>query len=193
MEPLQETIDLDIDESNELAFKIKMEGAATSPAKVRLVCEGKDFSYMFNGYGTTEPDEVQFTLPQMTSRLPEGTYPARVEVLVENRYFAPLQFQINFKKTLTVVAEAIQVRPRASIPELKVTAVPIAPRQTAAPPIVFEQKPVTPPPPPPVAVAPAPRPSLREAHESSVGKKASSVDSERLAEARRQLRSKIGK
>lgn len=143
MEPLTETIDLDIDESNELAFKIKMEGAASSPAKVRLVCEGKDFSYMFNGYGTGEPEVVQFTLPQMSSKISEGTYNARVEVLVENRYFAPVQFQVNFKKTLSVVAESIQVKPRSSHADIRVTAAPITvQRQTQqSKQIMFEQKP----------------------------------------------------
>lgn len=142
-EQLNEAITLDIDESNELAFKIKMEGTASSPAKVRLVCEGKDFSYMFNGYGTGEPEVVQFTLPQMSSKILEGTYNARVEVLVENRYFAPVQFQINFKKTLSVVAESIQVKSKSVQPELKVTAAPIFVQKPAKSQIKFEQK-VTP-------------------------------------------------
>lgn len=143
MEQLTETIDLDIDESNELAFKIKMEGAASSPAKVRLVCEGKDFSYMFNGYGTGEPEVVQFTLPQMSSKIQEGVYGARVEVLVENRYFAPVQFQINFKKTLSVVAESIQVKPKMRHSEIKVTATPVVVSQKPAQvsQIKFEQRP----------------------------------------------------
>lgn len=143
MEPLTETISLDIDESNELAFRIKMEGTAAAPAKVRLVCEGDDFAYMFNGYGTGEPEVVQFTLPRMGSKITEGSYAARVEVLVENRYFAPLQFQIEFKKTLSVVAEAIQVKPRVVQSDIKVTATPLVAQRPAVKPtqIVFEQRP----------------------------------------------------
>ena len=141
MEPLVETLDLDIEESNDLAFKIKMEGMAASPAKVRLVCEGKDVSYMFNGYGTGEDEVVQFTLPKMGGRLQEGMYQARVEVLIDNRYFSPLQFQINFKKTLSVVAEAIKVTPRVEKQQIKVTATPVAlPQRFSAQTIKFEQK-----------------------------------------------------
>lgn len=142
MEPLNETIELDLEESNDLTFKIKMEGAAASPAKVRLVCEGSDFAYMFNGYGTGEDEVVQFTLPRMDKKITEGTYNARVEVLVDNRYFAPLQFQINFKKTLSVVAESIQVVKKSSS-DIKVTASPISvPRPApAVSTIKFEQKP----------------------------------------------------
>ena len=143
MENLLETITLDPEESNDLAFKIKLEGASTSPAKVRLVCEGEDFSYMFNGYGTGEDEVVQFTLPKMDSRITEGSYTARVEVLVENRYFAPLNFQIDFKKSLKVVAESLQVVAKPQRPEIKVSAQPITPKVAPTPPstIKFEQRP----------------------------------------------------
>ena len=125
MEPLVETISLDPEESNELAFKIKVEGASPAPARVRLVCEAEDVSYMFNGHGTGEDGVVQFIVPQMKGRLTDGMYQARVEVLIENRYFAPVHFQINFKKALTVVAESFNLTPRAKKSEITVTAAPV--------------------------------------------------------------------
>jgi hypothetical protein len=132
MENLLETVDLDIEESNELTFKIKLEGVGTNPVKVRLVCEDNEMAYMFNGYGTGEDGVVQFLLPQMKNKLSEGTHPARVEVLVDNRYFSPVQFQINFKKVVSVVAESMFV---ASKPptrqEIKVSAHPITVRQVS--------------------------------------------------------------
>jgi len=147
MDPLLETIDLDIEESNELAFKIKVEGTANSPAKVRLVCEGSDVSYMFNGRGTSEDGVVQFIMPQMKDKLPEGVYQAKVEVLIENRYFSPVQFQINFKKAVKVVAEALFLQPKIAKPEISVSAQPIivskpvqkAQPQVVQPKIVVEQ------------------------------------------------------
>ena len=147
MDPLLETIDLDIEESNELAFKIKVEGTANSPAKVRLVCEGSDVSYMFNGRGTGEDGVVQFIMPQMKDKLPEGVYQAKVEVLIENRYFSPVQFQINFKKAVKVVAEALFLQPKIAKPEISVSAQPIivsksvqkAQPQVVQPKIVVEQ------------------------------------------------------
>lgn len=124
MEQLTETITLDVEESNELAFKIKVEGAST-PAKVRLVCESSDVSYMFPGRGTSEDGVVQFVIPQMKGKLQEGTYAARVEVLIENRYFSPVQFQMNFKKTMQVFAESIQLMQPSAKPEIRVSAVPL--------------------------------------------------------------------
>lgn len=143
MEPLLETIDLDIEESNELKFKIKLEGNVSSPAKVRLVCEGEEFAYIFKGYGTNEMDVVQFTLPRMESNLKEGTYNAKVEVLVENRYFAPLQFQINFKKSVSVVAEACELVSKPRVDNIKITAAPIVvAKPTVVNAVRFEQKPI---------------------------------------------------
>lgn len=133
MESLTETIDLDIEESNDLAFKIKLEGAASSPVKVRLVCEANDYAYMFNGYGTDEADVVQFSLPRMTSKIQEGVYQARVEVLVDNRYFSPLSFQINFKRSVSVVAESMRVVSRQKSQDLKVTAAHMLPPNNSRP------------------------------------------------------------
>lgn len=125
MDPLLETIDLDMEEANELLFKVKIEGADQAPVKVRMVCESGDVAFMFNGR-TAGPDGlVSFNLPVMKDKLKEGMYQSRVEVLIENRYFAPVQFQVNFKKAVKVVAEAVNFAPRKVAPEIKVSAAPV--------------------------------------------------------------------
>lgn len=143
METLLETISLDMEEANDLAFKVHVEGA-TGPATTRLVCEGTDVSYMFRGRSTGE-GVIEFTVPQMSNKIQEGTYMARVEVLVENRYFAPVQFQIHFKKAVKVFAEAVKVAKPVLTPEVKVSAVSVQraqPQQPSPPPV--QKKPVLP-------------------------------------------------
>jgi hypothetical protein len=125
MEQMLETIDLDSEESNELAFRVKVEGAEQAPSKIRLVCESGELAYMFNGRTTSEDGVILFTLPSMKGKLKEGVYSSKIEVLIENRYFAPVQFNINFKKTMTVVAEAISIQPRKKPVEITVTAQPV--------------------------------------------------------------------
>ena len=98
MEPLLETITLDPEDSNELLFKVRVEGVDQAPAQVRLVCESGDVSYMFNGRASGEEDIIAFNLPIMKDKIREGCYLSKVEVLIENKYFAPVSFQINFKK-----------------------------------------------------------------------------------------------
>lgn len=118
-----ETIYLDVEEANELLFKVQIEGADPAPAKVRMVCDGGDLGFIFNGKSGPE-GSVQFNLPVMKDKLREGLYQARVEVLIENRYFAPVQFQINFKKAVKVVAEALTFSHKKTS-DIKVTAAPI--------------------------------------------------------------------
>jgi hypothetical protein len=135
VDPLLETIDLDIEEANELLFKVKVEGVAPSPAKVRLVCEIGEIGYVFQGHATQEEGIVQFLLPVLKGKLQEGLYQSRVEVLIENRYFAPVQFNVNFKQTMKVVAEAVRAPVRQAPSKLTVTASPVVVQKpTVAPP-----------------------------------------------------------
>lgn len=171
MEPFLETIDLDVEEASELLFKVKVEGIEPAPAKVRLVCEAGEVAYMFNGHPTPEDGVVQFLLPVLKDKIREGVYSSRVEVLIENRYFAPVNFNINFKKAVKVVAEAVQVPQRRTVPQVSVTAAPIVVKKPAPPPapapvpvakpiVVEEQaRPVAPPPPPVAAPKPQPKPA----------------------------------
>lgn len=137
MEPFLETIDLDIDEANELLFKVKVEGIDQAPAKVRLVCETGDVDLMFHGQPTPDEGIVQFLLPNLKGKLKEGQYLSRVEVLIEARYFAPVSFNINFKQAVKVVAEAVRVPEKRTVPKVSVTA--------SAPIIVKKQLHISPP------------------------------------------------
>ena len=121
-----ETIQLDPSESNELLFKVQIEGTeANTPVKVRLVCESENMSYMFKGEATHEIDMIRFTLPPMKGKIAEGSVASRVEVLVENRYFVPVNFNIDFKQPVTVVAESVKVVQKKKPAEIKVTAAPV--------------------------------------------------------------------
>jgi hypothetical protein len=136
MEPFLETIDLDIEEANELLFKVKVEGVDQAPAKVRLVCETGDVDYMFHGEPTPDEGVVQFVLPSLKGKLKEGQYLSRVEVLIENRYFAPVSFNINFKQAVKVVAEAIRIPAKKTVPTVSVTAsAPVVVRKPLPPPV----------------------------------------------------------
>jgi hypothetical protein len=96
---------------------------------------------VFDGYKGPGEDVVEFTVPKMKDKIQEGTYDARVEVLIENRYFSPVQFRINFKKAVQVFAESIRPnRPAATIPEVKVSAISVQRK----PQPVEEQAPVIP-------------------------------------------------
>jgi hypothetical protein len=105
---MMETIDLVLDQDNELLFNVKVEGAKQATTIVRLVCESADqVHHVFVGKPISH-DVVQFKVPPMTGRLDEGTYAGSVEVLIENRYFRPVNFNLKFKTDMKVVAEVIE-------------------------------------------------------------------------------------
>ena len=68
--------------------------------------ERGDFSYAFSGKVSDE-GEVSVVIPSLKKSLSEGTYKARLEVLVDDRIFMPLEFDANFKQSLKVTAEAV--------------------------------------------------------------------------------------
>ncbi len=137
-----ETIELRLDESNELLFKVTIQGSSAAPAKVRLVCESdsSDLAYMFEGHSVESGDEIRFVIPEMDKVLKEGeTYRGKVEVMVENRYFTPVEFAMVFKQSMKVMAEGIKVNPKAKAVEtIKVNAVI---KQAPKPVVVQESKP----------------------------------------------------
>jgi len=145
MDQLLETIDLDAEKSNELFFKIRVEGLDQAPTKVRLVCEAGDVSYMFKGYSTNEEGMIQFMIPALKGQIKEGTYVGRVEVLIENRYFSPLTFNLNFKREMNVVVESVQPARRPNVgPSVTASVIPsvrkvVAPEPTPQP--IAKQKP----------------------------------------------------
>lgn len=121
MDMLLETVELDADEANEMLFKVNVEGHAVGPARVRLVCEVNDMAVMFPGRPSTD-GLVQFIIPKNALR--EGKHHSMIEVLVDNKFFVPVEFNVELKKQVQVFAEAVKyVKPQPT--ELKVSAVPI--------------------------------------------------------------------
>lgn len=111
------TIDLMIDEENELTFQVQIEGTRPGRAKCRLMLESKNMLLAFEGQSSGE--EVSVTLPPLDHIIKEGTYDMTLEVVVDDRFFEPLKLQGAFEKRLRVTAEAVTVR---SKPKVKTSA-----------------------------------------------------------------------
>ncbi len=111
------TIELMIDEENELTFQVQIEGTRPGSSKCRLMLESKGMSLAFDGQSTG--DEVTVVLPPLDHIIKEGTYDLTLEVVVDDRFFEPLKLQGSFDKRLKVTAEAVTVR---SKPKVKTSA-----------------------------------------------------------------------
>jgi len=122
-------ISLYLDQDNELRFNVSIEGSKPGTPKYRLVFESKECSYAFSGQ-QANTGEVLFVVPAMKNALKEGRYHANLEVMVDDRYFVPLQFDADFEASIRVVAESI-ARPapkKAAVTASIITTSP--PRQT---------------------------------------------------------------
>ncbi|MHA2020922.1 MAG: hypothetical protein ACW96N_04355 [Candidatus Thorarchaeota archaeon] len=104
-----ETIELKLDEQNELIFKVVVEGAKDSDTKIRLVVEDADMSFTFPASNLGN-GEVRVDMPPMKKMLSEGTYGAKLEVVAEDRFFEPLHFNVDLQNGIQVaVASVVQV------------------------------------------------------------------------------------
>jgi len=114
--------DVHLDEENELRFNITTEGTDTTASiSTRMVLETSKMDFMFQG--TSIPGgEVSVIVPSLKGVLNEGLYNTRLEVLVDDRIFTPLELTANFKQSVKVVAEAIVTR-RAAPPSVRANVV----------------------------------------------------------------------
>ena len=109
-----ENIDLFLDDINELEFSVKVEGSQKGDTSCRLLIEDTQMSLGFTGT-FNNAGQVSISIPEMKHCLKEGSYKAKLEVLVDDRIFKPLSFNINFKNSILVTAEsATKVSKRAT-------------------------------------------------------------------------------
>ena len=107
------TIELMIDEENELTFQVQIEGTRPGKSKCRLMIESKEMMLAFEGQ--SNGDEVIVSMPPLDHVIKEGTYDMTLEVFVDDRFFEPLKLQGAFEKRLKVTAEAVTVRAKPKV------------------------------------------------------------------------------
>ena len=99
-------IDLLLDEENELAFQLNIEGTQPGQAVCRLAVDSPDIGLLFEGRGLRN-GEISVILPPLSHVLKEGTYDMTLEVIVDDKFFTPLTVKGNFEKSVSVTAEAV--------------------------------------------------------------------------------------
>ena len=92
-------IDLMLDEENELTFQLNIEGSRPAEASCRLNVQGNDMNLMFEAQ-KQNGEEVNVVLPPLAHVLKEGKYNMLLEVIVDDKYFVPLELTGNFEKSV---------------------------------------------------------------------------------------------
>jgi len=99
-------IDLDLDKENELVFRLAIEGTKPASPKSRFMLETEDFSLSFPSQRHSG-GEVTILIPSLQNVIKEGVYSGSLEVIIDDRVFTPIKIDTNFKKSVSVVAEAV--------------------------------------------------------------------------------------
>lgn len=95
--------DIFLDTDNELRFTVAIEGAAESSVRSQFVLEGaKGMNLCFEG--RADGSDITVDVPSLKGILREGTYNTRLEVIVDDRVFTPLQLQAMVKAAVKVEA-----------------------------------------------------------------------------------------
>jgi hypothetical protein len=122
-----EDIELNLDETNEITFKITVEGTESKPSKIRFVCEneseadGNEFAYVFKA--KSENGAINIKIPPMQGKLQENLdYVGKLEIFIEDRCFVPLKCNLKFKKPMKIVAESVSVKSHSGEPKSQIKA-----------------------------------------------------------------------
>lgn len=104
-------LNLRLDESNEVIFKLDIAGSEPlreSPI-IRLLCQGRDVNYVFNG-SYNDIGEVEVHIPAMKGRIGEGVYDSHLEVILEDKYFTPMKFGLQFEMPTKITAKVVETK-----------------------------------------------------------------------------------
>ena len=130
----QDKMFLNIEEKNELLFKLKIRGSEKNPT-VRLVFEDSECSYSIPGSAVEDENGLyRFDIPSMNERgIKEGSYKSKVEVVVEGRMFNPLSFDTVFQKPVEVQSEGIKIRKKTLNEMIEMTPTPVSVKKVTVP------------------------------------------------------------
>ena len=111
---------LSLDRENILEFNVDIQGYAntstTKAPKVRMILEQKNMGFCM--VATKEDKTYSVVIPEMKNIMESGICEARMEVIIDNKYFVPWESQIEFDREVKVEAAPIikeELQPAVSV------------------------------------------------------------------------------
>ena len=104
-----EDIKLSLDRENILEFNVDIQGygntSVNKPPQVRMILEQKNIGFCM--VAKKENKSYSVIIPEMKNILESGVCDARMEVIIDNKYFVPWESKIEFDKEVKVEAAPI--------------------------------------------------------------------------------------
>jgi len=114
------TMKLSLDRENILEFNVDIQGYAntstTKAPKVRMILEQKNMGFCM--VATKEDKTYSVVIPEMKNIMESGICGARMEVIIDSKYFVPWESQIEFDREVKVEAAPIikeELQPAVSV------------------------------------------------------------------------------
>ena len=133
---------LSLDRENILEFNVDIQGYAntstTKAPKVRMILEQKNMGFCM--VATKEDKTYSVVIPEMKNIMESGVCDARMEVIIDNKYFVPWESKIEFDREVKV--EAAPIIREEQEPDLSVQVKPIIkeePKPEPVKPVVKEE------------------------------------------------------
>ena len=136
-----EDMKLSLDRENVLEFNVDIQGYAntstTNPPQVRLFLEQKNIGFCMPAKKDNKTYSV--VIPEMKNIIESGPCDARMEVIIDNKYFVPWESKIEFDREVKVEAAPVikrEQQPNVSVqvkPVIKEEAKPIVKEEEVAP------------------------------------------------------------
>ena len=116
---------LSLDRENILEFNVDIQGYAntsmTKAPQVRLFLEQKNIGFCMSAKKNNKTYSV--VIPEMKNIMESGICEARMEVIIDNKYFVPWESQIEFDREVKV--EAAPIIKEELQPDVSVQAQPV--------------------------------------------------------------------
>ena len=135
---------LSLDRENVLEFNVDIQGYAntstTNTPQVRLFLEQKNIGFCMSAKKDNKTYSV--VIPEMNNVIEAGVCDARMEVIIENKYFVPWESQIEFDREVKV--EAAPIIREEQQPDVSVQVKPVIkeePKPEPEKPVIKEEAP----------------------------------------------------
>jgi len=91
---------INLNETNDLEFSVSVKGATSNNAKTRfcVITEDKEIAFT----GIVDSGTVKFNIPALEKFLEAGVYECKLEIMVDEYYFTPINETIEFKMPVSV-------------------------------------------------------------------------------------------
>ena len=100
---------LRLDEESELEFSMEVFGTTEPSSDIRFVISGDKFEVSFKA--TEKDGDVKVKIPKMKGILTDGEHACRVEVVIDDKFFTPLEDTVEFAALGEVAVDEAVIRP----------------------------------------------------------------------------------